>query len=200
MRMIYASSFARADCRIAVSACALSAIAPAGLPARACPGKQPLQQVLESVQGPVAKIIAVIIIIVTGLTLAFGETAGRLSPADPDRLRPVDRLRRIELLLLLLQLRRRGADRMTSRHIAGFEAPRASLAGRADPARRRAPRARHRQRHARGRAWVSVCSYGSQGFCLWAIGHAAAVWAAKRDPAFVDVVRRHLRIPGHLSI
>ena len=35
-----------------------------------------LQQVLDSVQGPVAKIVAVIIIIVTGLTLAFGETAG----------------------------------------------------------------------------------------------------------------------------
>ena len=34
---------------------------------------------------------------------------------------------------------------------------------------------------------------------LWAIGHFAAVWAAKRDPQFVDVVRRHLRIPGHLS-
>jgi type IV secretion system protein VirB2 len=40
------------------------------------PWEEPLQQVLESVQGPVAKIIAVIIIITTGLTLAFGETAG----------------------------------------------------------------------------------------------------------------------------
>ena len=40
------------------------------------PWEQPLQQVLDSVQGPVAKIIAVIIIIITGLTLAFGETAG----------------------------------------------------------------------------------------------------------------------------
>lgn len=40
------------------------------------PWEQPLEQVLESVQGPVAKIMAVIIIIVTGLTLAFGETAG----------------------------------------------------------------------------------------------------------------------------
>jgi len=40
------------------------------------PWEEPLQQVLESVQGPVAKIIAVIIIIVTGLTLAFGESAG----------------------------------------------------------------------------------------------------------------------------
>lgn len=40
------------------------------------PWEEPLQQVLESVQGPVAKIVAVIIIIATGLTLAVGETAG----------------------------------------------------------------------------------------------------------------------------
>ena len=38
------------------------------------------------------------------------------------------------------------------------------------------------------------------GLALWVIGHAAAVWAAKRDPLFVEVVRRHLRIPGHLSV
>jgi type IV secretory pathway VirB2 component (pilin) len=40
------------------------------------PWEQPLQQVLDSVQGPVAKIVAVLIIITTGLTLAFGETSG----------------------------------------------------------------------------------------------------------------------------
>jgi len=40
------------------------------------PWEQPLQQILESVQGPVAKIIAVLIIIGTGLALAFGETSG----------------------------------------------------------------------------------------------------------------------------
>ena len=40
------------------------------------PWEQPLQQILQSIEGPVAKVIAVIIIIVTGLTLAFGETAG----------------------------------------------------------------------------------------------------------------------------
>jgi type IV secretion system protein VirB2 len=40
------------------------------------PWEQPLQQILDSVQGPVAKIVAVLIIIVTGLTLAFGETSG----------------------------------------------------------------------------------------------------------------------------
>jgi type IV secretion system protein VirB2 len=61
------------------SAVALSLLFAAG-PARAAgtsmPWEQPLQQILDSIQGPVAKIIAVIIIIVTGLTLAFGETSG----------------------------------------------------------------------------------------------------------------------------
>lgn len=40
------------------------------------PWETPLNQILESVQGPVAKIISVIIITVTGLTLAFGDTSG----------------------------------------------------------------------------------------------------------------------------
>lgn len=40
------------------------------------PWEAPLQQILTSVEGPVARIIAVIIIIVTGLTLAFGDTSG----------------------------------------------------------------------------------------------------------------------------
>ena len=37
------------------------------------------------------------------------------------------------------------------------------------------------------------------GLILWVLGHSLAVFAAKRDPAFVDVVRRHLRIPSHLN-
>jgi type IV secretion system protein VirB3 len=37
------------------------------------------------------------------------------------------------------------------------------------------------------------------GVALWLAGHLAAVWATRRDPAFVDVVRRHLRYPQHLS-
>ena len=40
------------------------------------PWEVPLQQILNSVQGPVAKIVAVIVIIVTGLSLAFGDTSG----------------------------------------------------------------------------------------------------------------------------
>ena len=40
------------------------------------PWETPLNTILESVQGPVAKIISVIIITVTGLSLAFGDTSG----------------------------------------------------------------------------------------------------------------------------
>lgn len=38
------------------------------------------------------------------------------------------------------------------------------------------------------------------GLLFWFIGHMAAVWAAKRDPDFVEVVRRQVRVPGHLSM
>ena len=43
------------------------------------------------------------------------------------------------------------------------------------------------------RLWVA-------GLLIWLIGHGLAVWAAKRDPLFVEVGRRHLRIPGHLAV
>ena len=43
------------------------------------------------------------------------------------------------------------------------------------------------------RLWVA-------GLLIWLVGHGLAVWAAKRDPLFVDVVRRHLRIPGRLGV
>jgi len=52
------------------------AISPACAAESNMPWEQPLNQILESVQGPVAKVVSVIIIIITGLTLAFGETSG----------------------------------------------------------------------------------------------------------------------------
>jgi type IV secretion system protein TrbC len=62
---------------IAATAALLLAVA---LPAHAAgsnmPWEAPLQSVLESIQGPVARIIAVIVIIATGLALAFGDTSG----------------------------------------------------------------------------------------------------------------------------
>jgi type IV secretion system protein TrbD len=42
------------------------------------------------------------------------------------------------------------------------------------------------------RLWIA-------GLVLWLVGHMAAVWAAKRDPDFVEVVRRHVRYPSHLG-
>ncbi|MDD4616385.1 MAG: TrbC/VirB2 family protein [Alphaproteobacteria bacterium] len=58
------------------AALALVLSSPAYAAGSGMPWEAPLQQILDSVQGPVAKIIAVMIIIVTGLTLAFGETSG----------------------------------------------------------------------------------------------------------------------------
>jgi len=34
------------------------------------------------------------------------------------------------------------------------------------------------------------------GLAIWAIGHGLGVWAARRDPQFVEVGRRHLRYPS----
>ena len=50
--------------------------APAHAAGSNMPWEQPLNQILESIQGPVAKVISVIVIILTGLALAFGETSG----------------------------------------------------------------------------------------------------------------------------
>lgn len=50
--------------------------APAYAAGSSMPWEAPLQSILQSIEGPVAKIIAVIVIIVTGLTLAFGDNSG----------------------------------------------------------------------------------------------------------------------------
>jgi type IV secretion system protein TrbD len=42
------------------------------------------------------------------------------------------------------------------------------------------------------RLWIA-------GIVLWALGHSLAVFAAKRDAQFVDVLARHLRQKGRLS-
>jgi type IV secretion system protein TrbC len=64
-------------CTIALAAfVAVTVSTPAHAAGSSMPWEAPLQSILESIQGPVAKIMAVIIIIATGLTLAFGDTAG----------------------------------------------------------------------------------------------------------------------------
>ena len=37
------------------------------------------------------------------------------------------------------------------------------------------------------------------GIVVWIIGHAAAVYAARKDPAFMDVLMRHVRHQGYLA-
>ena len=66
----------RAIAAIATFVAATALAAPAFAAGSNMPWEQPLQQILQSIEGPVSKIIAVIIIIVTGLSLAFGDTAG----------------------------------------------------------------------------------------------------------------------------
>ena len=68
--------FLRTVASLAVSNLALLMTAPAWAAGSNMPWEQPLNQILQSVEGPVAKIIAVIIIVVTGLTLAFGDSSG----------------------------------------------------------------------------------------------------------------------------
>jgi type IV secretion system protein VirB2 len=61
----------------ATLACVLLITAvPAHASGSSMPWEAPLQKILDSIEGPVSKIVAVIIIISTGLALAFGDTAG----------------------------------------------------------------------------------------------------------------------------
>ena len=66
----------RAMLVVTASVIALSLSSPAWAGGSSMPWEAPLQSILESIEGPVAKIIAVMIIIITGLTLAFGDTSG----------------------------------------------------------------------------------------------------------------------------
>jgi type IV secretion system protein TrbC len=66
--------------RFLALASAIALLAATTIPAFAAgsnmPWEQPLNQILQSIEGPVSKIMAVIIIVTTGLTLAFGDTSG----------------------------------------------------------------------------------------------------------------------------
>jgi type IV secretory pathway VirB2 component (pilin) len=74
---IYVKPILQAAAKLGISAALLLAVAiPAHAAGSNMPWEAPLQSILESVQGPVARIVAVIIIITTGLTLAFGDSNG----------------------------------------------------------------------------------------------------------------------------
>lgn len=55
---------------------ALAWAGPASAAGSGMPWEAPLTAILESIEGPVARIIAVIVIVITGLSLAFGESSG----------------------------------------------------------------------------------------------------------------------------
>ncbi len=59
-----------------LAAAMLTAAGTAKAAGSSMPWEGPLQSILDSIQGPVARIVAVIIIIATGLALAFGDTSG----------------------------------------------------------------------------------------------------------------------------
>ena len=61
---------------VVITALLIAIAMPAHAAGSNMPWEAPLQSILESVQGPVARIVAVIIIIATGLTLAFGDSSG----------------------------------------------------------------------------------------------------------------------------
>jgi hypothetical protein len=168
-------------------------------PARRCRGKQPLNQILQSSKArrqdhrgdhhhrhrPDARLrrhsggFRRLIQIVFGLSIAFARRASSLSASSRSAAG-------------------RSSDGRTPAKCRAFRAgpPRAD---RTDPARRRAALGRHPQRHARRRPRSRSAALARRPRAL-GDRPFAAVWAAKRDPQFVDVVRRHLRIPGHLGL
>ena len=165
------------------------------------PWEQPLNQILQSVEGPVAKILAVIIIIVTGLTLAFGDTSGGFRRLIIQIVFGLSiAFAASSFFPVVLLLRGRGAGVMDEvESIAGFSVPvhRALtepilLGG--------APRAVAILNGTLAAALGLGLRLWLAGLLLAVIGQAAAVWAAKRDPQFVDVVRRHLRISSYLGV
>jgi type IV secretion system protein VirB2 len=60
----------------AFAAASLALVAEAHAAGSGMPWEAPLASILASIEGPVARIVAVIIIIITGLSLAFGDTSG----------------------------------------------------------------------------------------------------------------------------
>jgi type IV secretion system protein VirB2 len=60
----------------ALVAASLALVAEAHAAGSGMPWEAPLASILASIEGPVARIVAVIIIIITGLSLAFGDTSG----------------------------------------------------------------------------------------------------------------------------
>lgn len=61
---------------VALCGVLLAVSLPADAAGSGMPWEGPLDSILQSIEGPVAKILATIVIILTGLGLAFGESGG----------------------------------------------------------------------------------------------------------------------------
>jgi type IV secretion system protein VirB2 len=76
MMLVVARLHRRLAAPVSLFLVGVTTAAPARASGSSMPWEQPLQQILQSIEGPVAKIVAVIVIIATGLSLAFGDTSG----------------------------------------------------------------------------------------------------------------------------
>jgi type IV secretion system protein TrbC len=74
--MSFSSSLARSIASTTVLVATCFSVTPALAAGSNMPWEQPLNQILQSIEGPVTKVIAVIVIITTGLSLAFGDAGG----------------------------------------------------------------------------------------------------------------------------
>ena len=76
MITVFSRARAKLSSALLIALVTVTLTSPAHAAGSSMPWEAPLQSILNSIQGPVAKIMAVIIIIATGLTLAFGDTSG----------------------------------------------------------------------------------------------------------------------------
>lgn len=170
------------------------------------PWEQPLQQVLDSVQGPVAKVIAVIIIITTGLTLAFGDTSGGFRRLIQIIFGLSIAFAASSFFLTFFQFTGGAVIAMPADflhanvhdHLAGFTVPLHRsltepllLGG--------APRPLAILIGTVATAVALGLQLWIPGAILWVVCHPIAVWTARKDPHFVEVLRRHIRYPAHFS-
>ncbi len=156
------------------------------------PWEGPLTSILESIQGPVARIVAVIIIISTGLALAFGDTSGGFRKLIQIVFGLSIAFAASSFFLSFFSFSGGAVGMSKATDLPGFEVPLHRsltepilLGG--------APRT---VAIANGTLAAAV-GLGLQlwipGVVLWIVGHSLAVWGARVDPQFMQVFARHIK-------
>ncbi len=173
--------------------------APAYAAGSQMPWEAPLQKVLDSVEGPVAKIIAVIIIITTGLTLAFGDSSGGF--------------RKLIQIIFGLSIAFAASSFFLSFFSFGGGAldlvNRAALPDGYEVPLHRSLTEPIMMGGAPRTVAISVGTLAAAvgiglqlwiaGVALWVVGHMLAVWAARVEPQFPQVFARHIKHRGFLD-